>query len=225
MAKKKKKSSEGSLGGSIVLGAVTALIGLFLGILALALDPVSEMRDQPAEDKIEAKTVYFILGKDRGGNYKGKERAFMERQTGALRLSEEELNRWAVDTFKFSKPKKGEEENVGMINLKPSAPNFRITDGIFQIGMSVEVIAFGQKHKMRYQAKGDFVPTAEGYAFEPSSSYLGSAHLPSVGVAPFVGDTLFGVFQNAEQYAALHEAWISLTSVTIDGNSLVLVRQ
>jgi len=227
MAKKKKKQeSEGNFAASAVLGAVAAFCGLLLGIFTLAIKPVAEVREMPTEENIKPKTVYYVLGNDRGGDdYKRKEKAFLDRKPGTLILSEEELNRWAADTFKFAKPTKAEDEPAGMILMSPSAPNFRIKDGVMQIGLSVEVEAFGVSQKMRYFAKGVFEPSGAGYAFTPEMAYLGSAELPPVGVGSFVGGTLFGIFQNTERYAALHEAWISLAGVQMDGSKLLLIRQ
>lgn len=210
--------------GSVILGLVTALMGLMLGITSLALEPVTEVREMPKEDAIKPKTVYYITGKESGGSYKGQERAFLERRPGAIAMSEADLNRWAADTFRFAQPTPEEQENAGLITMRPSAPNFRLFDGQMQIGLNVEVDAFGNEYKVRYFTTGYFATAGAGYAFIPTDSYMGSAHLPPQAVAPLFASTLFGVFQNTEQYPVLYEAWISLSIVSIDGDKLVLTR-
>lgn len=225
MAKiKKKQASEGNFYSSLGLGVITALIGMLLGLLSLSVQEATEVRQMPDEEKIEPKTVYYIIGQDRGGNYKGMLRAFIEQQKGTIRLQEQDLNRWASDNFKFGGPK-GAEEEAGLITLKPTAPNFRIANGIMTIGMTVEVGMFGSSHKMRYQTTGVFEPSGSGYAFQPFDSYLGSAHLPPVVVGPTVSGALYGVFTNTEQFPALHNSWLGLSNVSLDGDSLLLTRQ
>ncbi|WP_309381437.1 hypothetical protein [Cerasicoccus frondis] len=225
MARKKikKEASEGNFATSLVLGVITAFVGLLIGVGALAVKPAAEVRNMPDEDKIEPKTVYYVIGNDRGGEYKALLRAFLEQKPGAIKLSEEDLNRWASDNFKFSKAKQGEEEG-GFLTLKPNTPNFRIANGIMTIGMTVEVAAFGKSEKLRFQTSGVFVPAGGGYAFQSFDSYLGSAHLPSVGIAPVVSGTLYGVFENTEQYPALNQAWMTLSNVSLEGDALLLVR-
>lgn len=222
MPKKKKREMEGSLVGSIVLGLVTALMGVLLGIFSLSMQSVAEVREMPKEVKPD--TVYYVMGNDRGGDYKRKEVAFLEKVPGQIVLSEADLNRWAADTFKFSKPTGKDGESAGMIVMSPSAPSFRISDGVMQIGLSVEVDAFGKKNKLRYFAQGDFVRTADGFAFTPTRSYMGSAKLPPIGAASYVGSALLGVFKGTDRYQALNDAWTGLSSVSLDGSTLVLVR-
>lgn len=226
MAKKKNKksASEGSVAGSIVLGVISAAVGALLGIVSLSTVSVTEVRDLPPPDKIEPDTIYYVSGKERGGSYDSKERAFLEGRPGAIRLAEADLNRWASNTFKFAKPKPGEEAG-GLLTMRPSAPNFRIADGKLHIGMMVETVAFGESKKIRFQTEGEFVSSGGEYVFQPRSTYLGSAHLPPAGFASMVSSMLLSPFRQSEQYTALSEAWRGLSQVAIDGDTLVLVRQ
>ncbi|MEO0794077.1 MAG: hypothetical protein AAFX93_02890 [Verrucomicrobiota bacterium] len=223
--KKQKKESEGNMLGAAIVGVVVAIFGMFLGIGTLALEDVKEVRDMPAEDKITPDTVYYVIGKDKGSAYKGDEQAFLDGKVGIIRMTEEELNDWAGDNFKFGRPKPGEEQG-GFITLRPSTPNFRIQEGVLQVGMSVEVIAFGKNYKVRYQAKGNqFIDDGLGFVFKPDIAYLGSAQLPPVVVSGSLADMLFQVFEQSEQYAKFNEAWRGLSNVAVEGNELVLVRE
>lgn len=224
MPKKKKREAEGNLAASIILGLLTAVVGALLGIFSLAVQPVAEVREMPAEENIKEDTVYFIMGKDNRVPYKRKETAFVEGKTGQISLSEADLNNWAADTFKFSKPKPEEGESSNMILLTPSSPSFRIADSVLQVSMNVEVEAFGKKRKMKYFSKGDFTNTGMGYAFTPHVTYMGSAQLPPVGVASLIGDRLLDIFKQTERYPEFQKAWSSLSNVRLEGDQLILVR-
>ncbi|MGE9296959.1 MAG: hypothetical protein ACQKBV_11785 [Puniceicoccales bacterium] len=223
MPKKKKVQSQGNLAAAIVLGALTALIGAALGIVTLSLVKVEEVRGMPKEEEIEKHKVYYVFGKDRGGNYRAKEQAFLSGQKGMLRLTEEDLNGWVGNTFKFVKPPKGEEP-AGLVVLKPSSPNFRINDGVLYIGMPVEVEAMGSEHKMRYIAEGQFVQAGDEFVFNPETVRLGSAKLPPV-VADSIGQSLMELFKDNEDFPPYDKAWESLSQVRVEGDELVLIRQ
>ncbi|WP_309395842.1 hypothetical protein [Cerasicoccus maritimus] len=220
--KKKKEASEGNFMTALVMGIITAVFGMVLGIASLAVEPAAEVRNMPEPDKIEPKTVYYVIGKD-NGSYKGLLRAFLEQKPGTIKLSEEDLNRWAADNFKFSNNKAGEDD-AGLVTLKPTTPNFHIANGIMTIGMSVEVSVFGKKQKMRFQTSGYFAPSGSGFSFQSIDSYLGSAHLPPVAVYPAVSNTLYSVFENTEQYPGLNLSWVTLSNVALDGDALLLTR-
>jgi len=224
MPKKKKVEPQGSFAGSLILGVLVAAIGVALGMFSLAVEKVDEVRQMPKEEEIKKRTVYFVSGKDRGGSYRVKEEAFLSGKPGMLKLTEADLNAWAGNTFKFVRPANEEDTGGGFASLKPSAPNFRIQDGVFQIGIAVNVDSMFLNDKMRYFAKGGFDRQGDAFVFVPAVSYLGSAKLP-MGVESVFGASLLAVFEQNEAFARYAEAWKGLSEVRVEGDELILIRQ
>jgi len=213
MPKKKKQEPTGSVAASATLG-----------IILLSANSVDEVREMPNDEEVKKHTVYFVAGKDRGGSYRAREQAFLAGQSGMIRLEEEDLNGWAGNTFKFGKPKPGEEPTGGVIHLMPASPNFRIRDGEFQIGLPVEVETPFVDRKMRFFARGSFVRRGDAFAFQPEIAYLGSAQLPP-GVAELVINSLMSPFRSTEAFPPLKESWDGLSDVRVEGDELILIRQ
>ena len=66
MAKESEESGP-SLGGSLTLAIVSALIGAILAAVNLAFLPISLVKELPPEEERDPKTVYYIAGEEKGG--------------------------------------------------------------------------------------------------------------------------------------------------------------
>ena len=136
-------SREISFGVTIFLSVIFVSLGLLLGIVHLVLIPVTEVRQMPKEENIQAKVVYHVRGNDRRvSSYRSKKSALFEGQIGVYRFNEAELNSWARDTFSFSKP---EESSDNILRIKPGLPHFRIANDEMQISMFVEFQLYNLK--------------------------------------------------------------------------------
>ena len=101
-------------------------------------------------------------------------------------------------------------------------PNFRIADGVLQIGNEgeLDVDMLGIKRPLILQASGRFVKQAGGFAFVPDQLYVGSCPMHKLpGVAEFL---LARVLANEKIPEDIAAAWKKLAAVSIEGRSLRL---
>ncbi|WOO39856.1 hypothetical protein [Rubellicoccus peritrichatus] len=224
---KAKEAREASLGGALVLAAISLLLGILLGVYNLAAIPVNEVREMPPEEEIQKDVVYYVQGQERGGNsYRSKEAALFDSRPGSVALNEAELNTWSRNTFKFGAPAKpGEEEEETYVTLKPAAPKFRIHDNLINISMSMEVEIFGKSQKVLVQSEGTFSDATGVWEFVPLHTYIGSARIPPDVAAPQLVSKLMNVFEQSEDYEKLYAMWNNLSGVEVSGDELILAKK
>ncbi len=222
MAEKEESSGPG-LAGAIVAAILSVLIGGLLAAANLLILPVSVVKELPPEEERVPKALYYVSGLDKGGNTWKQKMALLERgQSGALLVSEGELNRWAKSSFKPD-PKKAEEGGfLSKISLKPEFPNFRIVEDQLQVSTQVSIPILGEGKKFLYQGKGRFV----NQSFKVESGYIGSCPIPNFAGLPnmvykHVASTLF----DSEEGVKLGEIWAQVNDVSIENNQVKLVRQ
>ena len=120
-------------------------------------------------------------------------------------------------------PKRGEIRIAPVATgelLTAGTPNFRIRDGVVQIGFPVTVSALGADVKVIVQAQGVFAKKGDGFAFEPDSLTVGSCPVQRLPYASTYVRKKFLASQTvAEDIAA---AWPKLVSVAVEGNTLKL---
>ncbi len=226
--KKRSKGSEpdapsGSLGGALLLGGLSALLGFFLGIAHLAHQPVELVRTLPAADERAPRTVYYVAGQDRGGaGFRTVQAQLLSGEPMAARLSEAELNAWSRESFRFD----AEDASIarGLIAILPAPPRFHMTDDVMHIGMNLNVSLFGREQEMTYQALGDFVQNGD-FRFKAAEIYLGSARIPTVILGPLLNYILLRPFEYAETWQTLRPAWSGLSDVAVESSNLVLLRR
>lgn len=213
--------STGNLFISLFFALICMLFGLFLGIANLAIIPVSTVSKMPDADKIESHTVYYVQARDRGGSsYKGKETTLLGDRKGNIVLSGAELNTWARDSFRFTKP---DDEGKPVVII-PSAPKFNINEGTINMAVNLEIEVFGKRYDVLYQTQGTFQVLAGKVIFVPEQSYLGSARLPNEIISPLVSDYVLSIFKGPEKSQEILDAWDDLSDVRVEGNLLTLVK-
>lgn len=108
----------------------------------------------------------------------------------------------------------------GGFGLTPEAPNFRIHEGEFQIGLPLRIGAFGLEVKVIMQARGQFVQRGERFVFEPTTLLLGSCPLHPLPVARSL---VVRKFLNAVPVPEdILKAWENLSRVAVVGSALNL---
>lgn len=219
---KLEQDKDVSWGVTVFSALLCAALGMLGGIIHLAVHPVVEVAKMPAEDKIEPQAVYYVRGADgRSGSYRPKEQAFLAGRAGVLAFDESELNSWGRDAFVPVRPK--EEKTFNLLSVQPGRPNFRIEAGELQLSMVVEFRLYNfDPQKYRFQAKGTFVGHGETWRFEPREAFLGSAKLPPVGISSLLTAGLMGLYESQKRFATLHQAWLALDNVSVEGRQLVL---
>jgi hypothetical protein len=108
----------------------------------------------------------------------------------------------------------------GGFGFTPEAPNFRIHEGEFQIGLPLRVEAFGLDVKVIMQARGQFVKRGERFVFEPTTLLLGSCPLDPLPVARSL---VVRKFINALPVPEdILKVWDNLSDVAVVGSALKL---
>jgi hypothetical protein len=108
----------------------------------------------------------------------------------------------------------------GGLGFTQEAPNFRIHEGEFQIGLPLSVEAFGLEVKVIMQARGQFVKRGERFVFEPTTLLLGSCPLDPLPVARSL---VVRKFINALPVPEdILKVWDNLSDVAVVGSALKL---
>ena len=221
----------------VTLGAVLSVaLGIVLGALLLALRPVNTVKELPKEADRVPGAVYYVEGSHDSG--KARQAAAKRRQFAGgatVAANEDEINSLvpaAAAPAPAAKPKTAEKAKAGDKEapaasapsgdlISPGAPNFRIRDGVVQIGVPVTINLFGLiEQKVMVVARGGFVKKGDGFAFDPDTLYLGSCPVQRLPFAAgFVAKKVLGSIPIPEDIAA---AWPKLADVKAEGNTLTL---
>ena len=227
MAKSKDNEGGGpTVAGSVIIGLISALVGAFLAAANLAFLPVSAVKELPEGEDLDPKAVYFIQGEERGGTQWSAKRDFLTTgRSGAIVVTEGELNRWARSKFRANPKGKGDGGVFDMVKFHAASPNFRIAEGLLQISAQMNIPLLKGGKIFVYQTQGSFDNDSGVYEFKAESGYLGRCPIPSVVNLPaIVFNMLSGQFADADEFAALEPQWASLTEIRLEGRQLVLVR-
>lgn len=244
MIKKFNRAVHGPGWIEVILGAAVSLIvGVVLGAVLLAFQPVVVVKELPKDPDRDAKATYYVEGsrdlmKARGATAKRK--AFAEGQS--VTVTEDELNILAGPPVPFGAlravakpagaqpgqkapvkapapaPAKGAAEGDAATFVS-SSPNFRVNENALHIGALVTVNALGLGQKILVQARGNFVKHGEVFTYEPNEIFVGACPVHRL---PYVFGYVrekFMAQQIPDDFAA---AWKKLASVAIDGNALKL---
>jgi hypothetical protein len=213
----------------VVLGVVLSLIlGAALAFAYLVLKPVTIAKEMPKE-RI-AGMVYYIEGtkdSDRGKQWMRKKQLFLD--GSSVVLNEDELNAW-VTAGTAPTPEKGaaaSKPNRSLpapppAMLQMDVPNFRIRNGVLQIGTkgTLNIEWFGVKRPLVVQASGRFVKRGGVFVFTADEFYIGSFAMHKFfDTDNPVLDHIISNQQIPEDYTA---AWKKLTDVSVEGNTLKL---
>ncbi len=213
----------GSLVLSILLAVFWCVVGLFAGIVQLASTSVSPDIGIPAEDERKPRTIYFPKANDRGtSQYESQLGKLIADGPATIKLSSAQLNAWAKGGRRPSKPTgEGAEAAPSMDALLPS---FRIIDDKLAIFLYLEFNIQGEIYKTSFHTIGRFSSESGRANFVPEVTYLGSALLPPVLVAPLIEDTLLKGYGQSEYFGEVLKAWSSVKSARIENDVLVLTK-
>jgi hypothetical protein len=213
--------------GEVILGAALSVgLGAVLGALALVFKPVVVVKELPKEPA--AGVTYFVEGSRDSNKAKqavAMRKAFTQGASGVFSLTEDDLNALAGPAAAAAKSKSGEKAGpaapaVADEMLAAGTPNFRIRDGIVQIGFPVSVRVFGAAGTVIVQAQGTFAKKGDGFVFEPESLIVGSCPVQRL---PYAATYVRQKFLTAQAVADdIAAAWPRLVSVAVEGNTLKL---
>jgi hypothetical protein len=224
MSKRTDRAAHGPSWTEVFLGAVLSLLlGIVLAIVLLVFKPVSVTRTLPKEGERDPKTVYFIEGQHTGSRRAealAKRKAFLSGQSVAI--GEDEINALVVAGTAPSSADAGVAKPATTKNesLAIGTVNFRIRDGVMQVGAPVQVRLLGLDQRIVVQARGGFEKSGDVFVFAPSELYLGSCPVQNI---PFLARYVRNQFVAAQPIPAdLATAWGKLAGVSIDGDVLKL---
>ena len=211
----------------VILGvALSVALGVIVGAAVLVFKPVVVVKERPKEPA--AGVTYFIEGARDSNKAKqaaAKWKALAQGAAGTFAFTEDELNTLIAPATPAAaaKAKLGEKgaplPATGEL-LKAGTPNFRIRDGVVQIGFPVTVSALGADVTVIVQAQGVFAKKGDGFAFEPDTLTVGSCPVQRLPYAPTYARNKFLAAQTgAEDMAAV---WSKVVSVAVEGNTLNL---
>lgn len=235
-----KKIDKALYGPGMLEVGLGAVLGLLLGVVVacvfLVLKPVKTVKE-PAKEPV-AGTIYYLPGSENSA----KSRGWQQKQqslvaNGTVELNEEELNAWAAAMRPAAAKPATPAKPGAKAGAKPepaappatagllttSAPNFRIKDGLMQIGVKCTVSVAGISQEVLLVATGSFRKGSESIVFVPASFYVGSCPLHKIpGVT---GPLLRKIAALQPLSAELRAAWDRLTAVELEGSTLRLAAQ
>jgi hypothetical protein len=226
---------------------LSLLLGAVVAVVYLALQPVQVGAPDPKTGPVG--TVSFVQGTqdlDRGKQWLRKKQLFTEGTS--VEVNEDELNAWITagtapeptkpaDAKKPgpaapakpgapapgaapAKPGAPDEPAAGLIEF--GTPNFRIANGVFQMGSEgqLNLDMLGVKRPIVLQAAGRFARIEGKLTFVPDQFYIGCCPLHKL---PWVGGFILEhVLANENIPEDIAAAWKKVSSVVIDGNVLKL---
>jgi hypothetical protein len=202
----------------VTLGAaLSILLGVLLAAGYLIFTPVRTLKVEPKADELARHEVVYIEGTRspaRSGQWMRKRQLLLEGQAAEIAIVEDELNAWIGEG---TKPATGAEAPAAAF-LQPAAVNFRIREGVIQVGVPSSLNAFGYTKPVIFQMRGGFEQRGDRFEFVPAESYLGSLALHRIPAAEnFLIGALARTQSAAEDVAA---AWDRVSAVAVEGNTL-----
>ena len=153
----------------VTLGALMGIgLGVALAALYLMLKPVAILTKPP--ETVAAAEVYFVKGDvntTKAHQWSRKQQLLTAGGSADVVFSEEELNAWMA-----SATAKAPADASKLVT--PEWVNFRIRDGVMQIGIGGKFDALELTHPFVIQARGKFVQGANGFEFTADELYIGS---------------------------------------------------
>ncbi len=234
---------------SIVLGVALGAVLLVLRPVVMPKEVAKQpakpgakeaAKPAPKEGELDRRMVYYFEGAKgdaaKAKQAEAKRKALVAGQS--ISVTEDELNALitpATPAAAAGKPaEKGKAAPKGKEAEKaappPAAgsdeafaagpPNFRIKDGVLQVGVPLTVNALGLGQKVIVQARGGFVKKGDLFVYDPDVLYLGSCPVQRL---PFLSGYVRDKFLAAQPIPDdIKAAWPKLANVAIEGNTLKL---
>jgi hypothetical protein len=224
MSKRIDRAVHGPSWTEVVVGAVLSLLlGIVLAIVLLVFKPVMVSRVVPKEGERDPRAVYYIEGQHTGSRRAealAKRKAFLDGQS--VTIGEDEINALVAAGTTPTPAEAGQPKGATARNdaLAVGMVNFRIRDGVMQVGAPVQVRVLGLDQRIIVQARGGFAKSGDVFVFSPSELYLGSCPVQNL---PFLARYVRNQFVAAQPIPAdLAAAWGKLADVAIEGDVLKL---
>lgn len=226
MSNKVDRALHGPGWGEVILGALLSLLlGGVLAAASLVAKPVAQVKELPKEEERKADVVYYVEGtrdSSKSRQALAKRKAFVEGQS--VTVNEDEINalvpaaRAAASTPAAKKDDKAGADGPEMFAV--GTANFRIRDGVIQIGAPVTLNAMGFSHRLIVQGRGGLEKRGDIFAFDPDEIYIGSCPVHRL---PLIGGYVERKFLEAQTIPEdVATAWKNLADATVEGSEVKL---
>ncbi|MBW8782211.1 MAG: hypothetical protein JF599_10045 [Verrucomicrobia bacterium] len=219
----------------ITLGVVFSIaLGVILSALYLIFKTVETAKEMPKEPVIGA--VYFLEGSSASGKahqWGRKHQLLVDGGTADITFTEDELNAWMASVMPKAavKPPAAKapagkaapaapKTDGSTAFVVPDQPNFRIRDGVLQVGVPATVNVFGASLPLIVQTRGHFEHGQESFVFKADELYIGS--LPAHRIPGLTGWITRRAVAEQDIPDDLRAAWRKLSLVAVEGNVLHL---
>lgn len=218
-------SSGGGHGGSIVLGAVSFVVGALLAVGTLMGQSVREVSQYPEAEQREPGQVYFVRGSLSGGDlYERKLEQLVTGSVSNMRVTEGECNRWGRA---YLQVEEGSGSWVSKWLVEDAEPvQFRVEDGYLWLGTEVTLASWTGNKQLKVQGRGVFEENLRGeVTFRLVEGHVGRAPL---GHVPLVRSLIYGqlksFYRETEGWDQLMETRPLIRSVEAAGEEGLRIR-
>lgn len=228
----------------ITLGMfLSILLGAALAVCFLIFKPVEVVIELPKENDRIAGQVYYIEGSRDSGRakqWRRKRQLLSEGKPGEISITEEELYAWfsggdtqavtekkpvaakpskAIPPSASGAPKQGDVPIPDEI-VVVAEPNFRIHEGMLQIGFPTTINLLTLSFPVVFQAQGIFEKKGDMFMYEPQSVLIGSLPVHRIpGAVSYLTKRAFA----AQSFPAEGlDAWRKVSAVSLEGRTLKL---
>ena len=223
MKSKLRRKLDGPSWFEVIFGAaLSLLLGVVLSAVFLVFKPVTTVKELPKEP--DKKMIYYIEGTRDSSKTRdlASKRKLLAQSGATVVLNEDELNTLAIPPKPDAGPKKMElpQPVAATETVSAKTANFRIREGVMQIGVPVTLSAYEMSTDVVLQTRGGFVKQGETLVYQPTEFYLGSLPLqrmPEVQAA--VTKYLFSKMNVPEEMVT---GWKSVADASLAGPKLSL---
>ncbi|MEO7599459.1 MAG: hypothetical protein ABIV50_11040 [Opitutus sp.] len=223
MKSKLRRKIDGPGWFEVIFGAaLSLLLGVVLSAAFLIFKPVTTVKELPKEP--DKKMIYYIEGTRDSSKARdlASKRKLMTQSGATVVLNEDELNTLAIPPKPEAGPKKMElpQPVAATETLVAKPANFRIREGVMQIGVPVTLSAYEMSTQLVLQTRGGFVKQGDALIYQPTEFYLGSLPLqrmPEVQAA--VTNYLFSKMTVPDDMVA---AWKNVADASLAGPKLTV---
>ena len=200
----------------VTLGALMGIaLGVAVGAVYLALKPVAILTKPP--ESVTTSEVIFVKGdvnSAKARQWSRKHQLLSEGGTADVVFCEEELNAWVA-----SATAKAPSDSTKIIT--PEWVNFRIRNGVMQIGVVGKFQAFELTQPFVIQARGKFIPGANGFDFTADEFFIGSLPTHAVpGLPQWLIQQVIAAQKLPDELTAM---WRKLKLVAVEDSALHIV--
>jgi len=226
---------------------LSVTIGAALAIVFLLFKPAEVVKALPKQDERVHGLTYYVPGSDDHAKAKlwmRKRQMLVEGTPGEIAFTEDDLNVWFLSSTTAGqqateKAAKAAAEAAAKPPAKPGAPaepavaqqqpeelitpsviNFRIQDGVVQLGLPTTINTIGYMFPVVAQARGGFEKQGDMYVFVPDEVMIGS--LPLHRFPHAVEYLTQRVMASHALPEELLTAWKKVKTVVVDGKTLKL---